>query len=115
MTRVACSEGFGLDEGEKQEAHGTLRNLEAILKQKQRAIQEGRPHEPHLTAMPGAPAGECGNCYGAGKEGECCNTCEEVREAYQRHGWQFNMKGIPQCEREGFAGDITAQLAAKEG
>lgn len=20
----------------------------------------------------------CGSCYGAGSEGECCNTCEEV-------------------------------------
>ena len=20
----------------------------------------------------------CGSCYGAGTEGECCNTCEEV-------------------------------------
>ena len=21
----------------------------------------------------------CGSCYGAGSEGECCNSCEEVR------------------------------------
>ena len=24
------------------------------------------------------PPGGCGNCYGAGDVGECCNTCEEV-------------------------------------
>ncbi|KAL3725547.1 hypothetical protein ACJRO7_030558 [Eucalyptus globulus] len=27
----------------------------------------------------------CGSCYGA--ETECCNSCEEVREAYQKKGW----------------------------
>ena len=26
---------------------------------------------------------ECGSCYGAGDEGECCNTCDEVRLAYR--------------------------------
>ena len=24
---------------------------------------------------------ECGSCYGAGAEDECCNTCDEVRVA----------------------------------
>ena len=24
---------------------------------------------------------ECGSCYGAGAEGECCNTCDEVSAA----------------------------------
>jgi hypothetical protein len=27
--------------------------------------------------------GYCGSCYGARKTGECCNTCEDVRKAYQ--------------------------------
>ena len=26
-----------------------------------------------------APPKKCGSCYGAGKEGECCNTCDEVK------------------------------------
>jgi endoplasmic reticulum-Golgi intermediate compartment protein 3 len=25
----------------------------------------------------------CGDCYGAGAEGQCCSTCEEVRNAYR--------------------------------
>lgn len=31
----------------------------------------------------------CGSCYGAGSEDECCNTCDDVKRAYQRKGWTF--------------------------
>jgi endoplasmic reticulum-Golgi intermediate compartment protein 3 len=33
----------------------------------------------------------CGSCYG-GQEPEsgCCNTCEEVRQAYVNRGWSFS-------------------------
>lgn len=41
---------------------------------------------------------ECGSCYGAGEEDECCNTCDDVKRAYQRKGWSFtpNMD-VKQC------------------
>ncbi|KAG6478216.1 hypothetical protein ZIOFF_061651 [Zingiber officinale] len=33
----------------------------------------------------------------------CCNSCEEVREAYQKKGWGMtNPDHIDQCKREGF-------------
>ncbi|KAI1315643.1 Endoplasmic reticulum-Golgi intermediate compartment protein 3 [Mortierella claussenii] len=46
----------------------------------------------------------CGDCGGAEKpESGCCNTCEEVRQAYVRSGWSFNHpEGIEQCVREGY-------------
>lgn len=50
----------------------------------------------------------CGPCYGApppeGHNG-CCNTCDDVREAYASNGWGLSNdgKGIEQCEREHFA------------
>ncbi|KAF9113020.1 hypothetical protein BGX27_002372 [Mortierella sp. AM989] len=46
----------------------------------------------------------CGDCGGAVKpENGCCNTCEEVRQAYVRSGWSFNHpEGIEQCVREGY-------------
>ncbi|KAK9478778.1 endoplasmic reticulum vesicle transporter-domain-containing protein [Lipomyces japonicus] len=49
----------------------------------------------------------CGPCYGAiPKEQEgtkCCNTCEQVREAYQAVGWAFgDGHGMEQCERENY-------------
>ena len=44
----------------------------------------------------------CGNCYGAGTEGECCETCEDVRRAYERLGWRFRTQDIAQCLRDAF-------------
>lgn len=35
--------------------------------------------------------GYCGSCYGGVEpEGGCCNTCEDVRQAYVNRGWSFN-------------------------
>ncbi|KAI0753897.1 Sec1-like protein [Irpex lacteus] len=35
--------------------------------------------------------GYCGSCYGGLEpEGGCCNTCEDVRQAYVNRGWSFN-------------------------
>ena len=32
----------------------------------------------------------CGSCYGGvAPESKCCNTCEQVQEAYERSGWSF--------------------------
>ncbi|KAJ7006783.1 hypothetical protein NC653_005978 [Populus alba x Populus x berolinensis] len=46
----------------------------------------------------------CGSCYGAETTDEdCCNSCEEVREAYQKKGWAVtNPDLMDQCKREGF-------------
>ncbi|XVE49571.1 hypothetical protein DITRI_Ditri01bG0092300 [Diplodiscus trichospermus] len=46
----------------------------------------------------------CGSCFGAEQsDDDCCNSCEEVREAYQRKGWAItNVDLIDQCKREGF-------------
>jgi len=50
----------------------------------------------------------CGSCYGS-KEG-CCNTCEEVKEAYRLKGWGFTSPSkIEQCVREGFEDKLKAQ------
>lgn len=35
--------------------------------------------------------GYCGSCYGGLEpESGCCNTCEEVRQAYVNRGWSFS-------------------------
>ncbi|RXK40445.1 COPII-coated vesicle component Erv46 [Tremella mesenterica] len=53
----------------------------------------------------------CGSCYGATPpENGCCNTCEEVREAYVRKGWSFSdPNGIEQCVEEGWMDRIKEQ------
>lgn len=57
----------------------------------------------------------CESCYGAEtKDHQCCNNCEQVREAYRKKGWAFNnAEGITQCEREGWSDTLKAQ--ADEG
>ncbi|CAG9814118.1 unnamed protein product [Phaedon cochleariae] len=42
---------------------------------------------------------ECGSCYGAADR--CCNTCEEVKEAYRERKWALdNVQNISQCKDE---------------
>ena len=94
---------------EKGQMKQTVTSREALLKEKERAIEQGR------TTLPPVDPGTCGDCYGAGEVGQCCNTCEEVRNVYRKRGWQFVMKGVSQCAREGLAGDLSAQLQDKEG
>lgn len=50
----------------------------------------------------------CGSCFGAETaDDECCNSCEEVREAYRKRGWGMtNPDLIDQCKREGFVQKI---------
>ncbi|KAI8983926.1 endoplasmic reticulum vesicle transporter-domain-containing protein [Mycotypha africana] len=51
------------------------------------------------------PSTECGSCYGATplREDGCCNTCQEVREAYIKQGWGLvKAEKIDQCIREGW-------------
>lgn len=57
----------------------------------------------------------CGNCYGAPapttatKQG-CCQTCEEVREAYASVSWAFGRgENVEQCEREHYSEKLDAQ------
>jgi len=43
----------------------------------------------------------CGSCFGAG--GECCNTCDDVIDAYKKKSWNSQpiMNIADQCVREG--------------
>eukprot|EP00616_Rhizochromulina_sp_CCMP1243_P016286 CAMPEP_0118964408 /NCGR_PEP_ID=MMETSP1173-20130426/2111_1 /TAXON_ID=1034831 /ORGANISM="Rhizochromulina marina cf, Strain CCMP1243" /LENGTH=366 /DNA_ID=CAMNT_0006912863 /DNA_START=8 /DNA_END=1105 /DNA_ORIENTATION=- len=54
-------------------------------------------HEHQLSDPGEKPA--CGNCYGARDDPDaCCNTCEEVRIAYEDKGWAFHPDEIEQCQ-----------------
>ncbi len=44
---------------------------------------------------------QCGSCYGAGDEGECCQSCDDVKRAYNRKGWHLtDLNSIVQCKKE---------------
>uniref|UniRef100_A0A183C818 Endoplasmic reticulum-Golgi intermediate compartment protein 3 n=1 Tax=Globodera pallida TaxID=36090 RepID=A0A183C818_GLOPA len=51
---------------------------------------------------------ECGSCYGA--INGCCNTCEEVREAYRLRGWVLqNIDKIEQCKNDAVLRSLSEQ------
>ncbi|KAF1989553.1 DUF1692-domain-containing protein [Aulographum hederae CBS 113979] len=71
--------------------------------------------EIHQDAAAHMDPNYCGECYGAPpptnavKPG-CCNTCDEVREAYAGVSWSFGRgEGVAQCEREHYAEHLDAQ------
>ncbi|KAI0146623.1 endoplasmic reticulum vesicle transporter-domain-containing protein [Pestalotiopsis sp. NC0098] len=57
----------------------------------------------------------CGNCYGAASPNNavkpgCCQTCDEVREAYAQASWAFGKgEGVEQCQREHYAEKLDEQ------
>lgn len=54
----------------------------------------------------------CGSCYGGltNNPSGCCNTCDEVRQAYINRGWSFNSPDdISQCVEEGWAERLKEQ------
>ncbi|KAN0060602.1 ER-derived vesicles protein erv46 [Thecaphora frezii] len=53
----------------------------------------------------------CGSCYGGiSPANGCCNTCDEVREAYVRKGWSFSDPDhVDQCVEEGWTQKIKEQ------
>ena len=55
-------------------------------------------------------AGFCGTCYGARPDGECCNTCEDVRNAYGGKGWSIgDLDAISQCKEEHYKEQLEEQ------
>ena len=43
----------------------------------------------------------CGDCWGAETDsGQCCETCQEVRDAYMTKYWRFFPSKITQCVNE---------------
>ena len=49
----------------------------------------------------GEDGSPCGSCFGAGDEGECCDTCDDVKRAYKRKGWHLqDPKSVKQCQEE---------------
>jgi len=59
---------------------------------------------------------KCGDCYGAQSPAiPCCNTCDDLRRAYEAKGWLLNRDNVPQCVDEMNTEDMKSQKSAKEG
>ena len=76
----------------------------------------GEPlHKEEKHRVSGSNETYCGDCYGAEKpKSGCCNSCDDVREAYDNSGWTFDSPdNIEQCIREGYSQRIAEQ--SREG
>jgi len=70
----------------------------ASIKSKQREAERRK------AILKGLDPNYCGPCYGAQQqEGQCCQTCDDVKEAYQKKLWNSGdlLKVAEQCIREG--------------
>jgi hypothetical protein len=85
---------------------------DSLISEKQLADLSGSKEVPQV---PAPTAMGCGNCYGAGAKGQCCNTCDEVRVAYEKIGWHFKPQGIAQCASEAFLSNLKDQFAEDGG
>ncbi|KAI8776977.1 endoplasmic reticulum-Golgi intermediate compartment protein 3 [Biomphalaria glabrata] len=63
------------------------------------------------TAVLALDPGRCESCYGAETdELKCCNSCDDVREAYRKKGWALqDPDSIEQCKREGWSEKLETQ------
>ena len=64
------------------------------------------------TASKNATEAECLSCYGAEeKAGQCCNTCDDVRDAYRKRGWALGPgMNILQCQHDEYLESIKEQM-----
>ena len=83
---------------------------------KSRLDQNGRIISKERLALgsqrdgPKRAADYCGPCYGARPDGECCNDCESVRDAYSAKGWNIeDLDAIAQCKDEHYKEQLAEQ------
>jgi len=77
------------------EEYATNRKIQFVKDKQQQLQRQAQPGEENYYDDDEVV---CGSCYGAGEDGECCNTCDDVKNAYIRKGWAFtpNMD-VKQC------------------
>jgi hypothetical protein len=64
------------------------------------------------------PADYCGSCYGAAKaEGQCCNSCDDLRAAYVEKSWDSTsiLRDSEQCQRDAAVANGGSFSKAGEG
>ena len=69
----------------------------------------GPQHKVEL--LPEDGTAECGSCYGASDpDSPCCNTCDDVREAYKAKHWSLpDPVTVKQCHDESHREELLAQ------
>mmetsp|Transcript_1292 Transcript_1292/g.3063 ORF Transcript_1292/g.3063 Transcript_1292/m.3063 type:complete len:429 (-) Transcript_1292:42-1328(-) len=95
---------------------GTLRSKAKIATEANIKADEDKKKQEALSKD--IPADYCGPCYGADeKEGDCCNTCDDVMERYKKKRWNENAVQplAEQCIREGKGKNEPKRMSNGEG
>lgn len=74
-------------------------------------VAEVEQHDVKQTQKKDSNATACGSCYGAESElYKCCNTCDEVRQAYSAKQWSLtNVQNVVQCKDDDYLQAINTQ------
>ena len=106
---VLTKDGHKTGIEDKQKSLGEATRSEEEMKQMMNAA--------NLKVIPDSPtdANGCGNCYGAGVKGQCCNTCEDVKVAYSIAGWRFKPQDVAQCAREAYLDNLRSRFSDEGG
>jgi len=80
------------------------------IKEPEKETRLGDPSKELEVLKPTNESG-CGSCYGAETtDVKCCNSCEDIREAYRKKGWAFlNPQNYAQCLKEGWTDKLKEQ------
>lgn len=69
-----------------------------------------KTESPHSTTTEKNP---CGSCYGAQRNAShCCNTCQDVIDAYRYKQWNPDLENFEQCKKEVTAGKQSLEAKA---
>jgi hypothetical protein len=79
-------------DGTPMEASQIVKDVNAVNDDDKKAVAAKKTQDPNY----------CGSCYGSETiDQKCCNSCEDVREAYRKKGWAFTPSDdIEQCFTE---------------
>lgn len=72
-------------------------------------LKETEPIKEIVAVSPSNKNTTCGSCYGAEHNStHCCNTCDEVLEAYRYRKWNVQLNKIEQCKDQFIRNDNDA-------
>jgi hypothetical protein len=101
-------DGKPIEEEDPQKEH----NLGVVAKVVNQTTTTNENNDTAVVAA--AETVVCGSCYGSETaERKCCNTCNDVRDAYRLKTWKFDPRGVEQC-RDGLSSELE-ERALKEG
>jgi hypothetical protein len=96
-------DGHPIDEAKKEDIQASTKPVnETVSKEEKKETDLAKPI--------------CGSCYGAqSNETHCCNTCQDVIDAYREKKWNPNTESFDQCKNERKMDTENAKKAFEEG